>query len=105
MYRNADRQYEAKDEWDIYLNYENGQPSAAGYCRDCDILMEIYGIDYLDNHYQPAAMRNLVAKLANACKQRGRNYLCFFGDAENQKDLLDLGFHCVGEYVMYTKKA
>ena len=104
MYWNADRLYDAMDEWYIYLYCENTEPAAAIYCRDCGILMEIFGVDFKNGRYHREAFRALLAKILNECKQRGKKNMCFFGDDENQRDILDMGFHCVGEYVLFVKK-
>ena len=104
MYWNADRLYDAMDEWDIYLYCEDQEPSAAIYCRDCEILMEIYGVDFEDGHYHREVFRELVTKALNDCKRHGKKNMGFFGDYENQTDILDIGFHCVGEYVLFVKK-
>lgn len=104
MYWNADRLYDAMDEWDIYLYYEDDEPTAAIYCRDCEILMEIYGVDFKNECYQKTAFRTLVTKVLNECKRNGKKNMCFFGEAENQTDILELGFRCIGEYVLFVKK-
>ena len=100
MYWNADRLYEAMDEWDIYTYRDN----AAIYCRDCEILMEIYGVDFVDGRYHKDAFFALVTKVLNECKQNGKKNMGFFGDSENQSDILEIGFHCVGNYVLFVKK-
>lgn len=104
MYWNADRLYDAIDEWIIYLYRENTEPTAAIYCRDCDILMEIYGVDFKDGRYQKNAFQALVTKVLNECKRQGKKNMVLFGDDENQSDILELGFHCVGEYMLFAKK-
>lgn len=100
MYWNADRLYDAMDEWDIYLYGD----TAAIYCRDCEILMDIYGVDFEDGSYHRDAFCALVTKVLNECKRQGKKNMGFFGDNENQADILDMGFHCVGEYVLFAKK-
>lgn len=105
MYWNADRLYSALDEWNIYIYYENGNPSATIYCRDCDVLMEIFGVDFKDNQYQSDAFCALVTKVLNECKRGEKKNMVFFGDVENQQDILDMGFRCIGEYLLYVKKA
>lgn len=103
MYWNADRLYEAMDEWYIYLYCDNTEPVAAIYCRDCDILMEIFGVDFKNGRYHKEAFRVLLAKVLNECKRQGKKSMCFFGDYESQRDILDMGFSCVGEYVLFVK--
>lgn len=102
MYWNADRLYESLDHWDIFMCHENGEPTAAIYNRDAEILMHIYGVDYQNNIYQPEAFRILMAKTLNECKRNNKTSMVFFGDEENQQDALAMGYHCVGEYVMFA---
>lgn len=103
MYWNADRLYEALDKWDIFLYYEDGAPSAAIYNRDAETLMHIYGLDYRDQVFNPSAFRVLMAKALNECKRNGKKYMVFFGEQQDQQDALDMGYACVGEYVLFTK--
>lgn len=104
MYWNSDRLYEALEEWEIYVYFEDGEPAAAIYNRDSQVLMHIYGVDYKNNVYQPKAFRLLMAKALNECKRNGKKYMVFFGEQQDQQDALELGYTCVGEYVLYTKR-
>lgn len=103
MYWNSDRLYGALDKWDIYLYFENGEPTAAIYNRDAEILMHIYGVDYKNNVYQPTAFRTLMTKVLNECKRKGKKYMVFFGEQQDQQEALNLGYTCIGEYVMFAK--
>lgn len=102
MYWNAERIYNALNRWNIWMLEENGQAQAAIYIRDSETLMEIYGVDYRDCHFQKDAFLKLLSKALNECKQSGRKYMVFFNDDETQEDVLQMGFHCVGEYRMFA---
>ena len=86
------------------MYYENGEPTAAIYNRDAEILMEIFGVDFKDGLYRDDIFRTLTVKALNEDKRRGKKYMIFFGEEECQRTLLDIGFHCVGEYVLFEKK-
>lgn len=103
MYWNADRLYESLDHWDIFVYYENGEPTAAIYNRDAEILMHIYGVDYQNNIYNSSAFRILMAKALNECKRNGKKYMVFFGEQQDQQEALAMGYTCVGEYVLFAK--
>lgn len=104
MYWNSDRLLEDLDNWMIWLLYEEKKPAAAIYCRDAKILMEIFGVDFHVGIYREDAFRVLVAKALNECKRSGKKSMVFFNDAESQQAALELGFHCVGEYVLFAKQ-
>ena len=104
MYWNADRLYEAIDKWDIFVYYQDGKPAAAIYNRDAESLMHIYGIDYVDNIYCPGAFRVLMCKVLNVCKKNGKKHMVYFGEQRDQQEALDLGYRCVGEYKMFSRR-
>lgn len=102
MYWNADRIYSALDSWNIWMLEENGRAQAAIYVRDSGMLMEIYGVDYQGGHYRENAFLKLLTKVLNECKQNGKKHMVFFNDDETQEAVLQMGFHCVGEYRMFA---
>lgn len=104
MYWNSERLFQALDQWDIWLSYQNETPAAAIYYRDEDILTEIFGVDFVGNRFEERAFRLLMIKALNDCKQKGCQHMVFFNDEESQQAALDCGFACVGEYVCYYKK-
>lgn len=103
MYWNSDRLLEDLDNWTIWLLYDEKQPAAAIYYRDAEILMEIFGVDFCEGIYREDAFRILVSKALNECKRSGKKSMVFFNGEESQQAALDLGFHCIGEYVLFVK--
>lgn len=104
MYWNSDRLYDALEDWKIFVYYEHGEPAGAIYNRDAKTLMHIYGVDYRNNVYNAEVFRILMAAALNECKRNGKKYMVFFGEAQDQADALALGYTCIGEYVLYTKR-
>lgn len=104
MFWNSDRLYEALDEWQIFLNYQNGKPNGAIYYTDKDILVEIFGVDFIEEKFNETVFRQLLIRVLNECKQNEKKFMVFFNDEESQKTVLELGFTCVGEYVLYIRQ-
>lgn len=104
MYWNSDRLYAALDQWDIWMYYDEGKPAAAIYYMDARVLVEIFGLDFDNNRYDENIFCGLLAKALNECKRQGKQYVVFFNDDESQPGALRMGFRCVGEYVLFTKK-
>lgn len=104
MYWNTNRLCDDLDNWGIFVHYEEKIPSAAIYYRDSEILMHIYGLDYRDNVYQASVFHTLMTKALNECKREGKKWMVFFGEQQDQQEALALGYRCVGEYVLYTRR-
>ena len=98
-YWNAERIYQTLDAWSIYLLYKNDMVAGAAYARDG----EIYGIDYAHG-YDEDVYKALVTKILNELKRAGYRHLVFFSDDQTQDAGIELGFQCVGEYVLYAKR-
>lgn len=104
MYWNSDRLWEDLEHWEIFLYYRDQRPAGAIYYTDEDVLVEIFGVDFADNRFDEDVFRRLLTKALNDCKESGKKYMVFFNDKESQSITLDMGFHCVGEYVLFVKK-
>lgn len=104
MYWNCDRLYDALADWDIFVYYEAGEPAGAIYNRDSEILMHIYGVDYRNDVYNPEVFRILMAAALNECKRGGKKYMVYFAEDMDQAEALAMGYHCVGEYVLFTNR-
>lgn len=102
MYWNSDRLYEDLEQWEIYLCYREGQPAGAIYYTDEDVLSEIFGVDFPEGQFDAEAFRSLLTEALNRCKGSGKKYMVFFHDDESQSITLDMGFTCVGRYVLHT---
>lgn len=104
MYWNCDRLHEKLDDWTIWLYYQKEEPCAAIYYKDESILTEIFGVDFLDGKFDSVAFRMLLRTALNDCKAKGCEHMVFFNDDESQQVTLDLGFRCVGEYLLCYKE-
>ena len=104
MYWNSDRLFSALDNWKIYLYSANGITKGAIYYMDEKVMLEIFGVDFLDNVYDSTVFKALLTKSLNEGKRSAAKHFCFFTDQNSHPDSLELGFHPVGEYVCYWKK-
>lgn len=100
MYWNVERIYENLEDWNIYLYYKKKSPVGAVYFRE----EEIYGIDYINGEFDKEVYYALLACVLNYGKNTGMERIVFFQDAESHDSAIEMGFLCVGEYVLYVKK-
>lgn len=98
-YWNSERIYATLSEWMIYLLYRDGM--AVGYI--CARDGEIYSVGYRDHLFDQCTYKALVTAILRDLKAAGYRHMTFFNDEESQSAALEIGFSCVGEYVLYTK--
>ena len=103
MYWTCDRLYENLGSWCIWICYQEGLPMAAIYHTDEKIQCEIFGVDFKAGRYNERIFRSLLTKVLNECKRRGKKYMIFFNDDQTQQTALDIGFTCVGKYMLFAK--
>lgn len=103
MYWNCDRLYADLENWEIYLQYEGKEPVGAIYYTDEQVLVEIFGVDFVGDRFEKTVFRSLLVKVLNDCKKSGKKYMVFFNDDQTQETVLDMGFTCVGQYVLYIR--
>lgn len=105
MYWNSERIKKALDDWSIYAYYENGQMLGALYCLNEGLMLEIFGIDFLDGVFREDCYRALMAECLNDAKNRGDKHLTYFAEEERELAILqEFGFHGIGTYVCYSKR-
>jgi len=104
MYWNCHKIFESIDKWKIFVYYNNDEPQGAIYFTDFKIMIEIFGIDYVDGIYNEETFKMLMIKALNEGKSIGAKHLTFFNDEGSQEVLLELGFKYVGQYVCYLVK-
>ena len=97
-YWSAERIFRTLNEWLIYLLYwEN---IAVGYI--CVRNGDIVSLGYGDNTFDKSAYKSLVTVILRDLQVAGYKKLIFFNDdEESQSAALELGFSCVGVYVLY----
>ena len=102
-YWNCERIYESIDEWTIFVYNQGSAPVAAVFSTGSAGYFEIYGVEFTSETRQIHIISELLIALLNEYAQMGAKYLTYLCD-EAEKDVLrELGFRCVGQYVLYTK--
>lgn len=109
MYWNTDRLQEAinqqaRKQWHIYLYYREGKAVAAIYFIYTPLLMEIFGVDYDQQIFDPMLFKNLVIKALNVAKLDQQRYLTYFADVQESPLLKAIGCHFVTSYMAYQIK-
>lgn len=98
-YWSSERIFSTLNEWLIYLLYREG--IAVGYI--CARNGEIFSLGYRDDIFDKSAYQALVTVILRDLQAAGYQHMIFFNNEESQSAALDLGFSCVGEYVLYMK--
>lgn len=106
MYWNSDRLYKAllnetKYPWHMYLYYENDKAIGSIYFTYVRRMMEIFGIDILDNK---EIIKPLIIKALNKSKEDGLETMCVFAEEDESKILKEIGLNYICKYVMYWNK-
>ena len=98
-YWNSERILSTLNEWIVYLLYR--EEIAVGYI--CARDGEIFSLGYHNNVFDKSVYKALVSVILRDLKAAGCGYMTFFNDEESQPSALELGFSCIGEYVLYVK--
>lgn len=105
MYWNSERIKKELDDWRIYGYYEDGRLLGAIYCLNEGLMLEIFGIDFLDGRVWEDCYRALMAGCLNDAKNRGDRHLAYFAEEERELGILqEFGFCRTGTYVCYIKR-
>lgn len=96
-YWNSERIFQTLNEWSIYLLYRDD--AVAGYI--CARNGDVVGLGYRNDIFDKSVYKALVPVVLRDAQAAGYKHLIFFNDEETQPAALELGFHCVGEYVLY----
>lgn len=102
MYWNADRIWEALDQWTLHVCRDERSVRGAVACMDEGISAEIFGFLYAGG-YDEQVHRSLLAACLNATKSAGKRHLTYFTDRGEANWLCELGFRRVSDYVCYEK--
>ncbi len=102
-YWNCDRIFETLEDWSVFVYNSGGAPIAAIFLTGADGHFEIYGIEFADGIFRKDISRELLKVSFCACKRQGAKYMTYFCKEEEKRLLNELGFKCVGQYVLYTK--
>ena len=104
IYWNSDRIYNNFENWRIYIYKEKDKVLGAIYSMDANILLEVFGIDYINNIVSDEIYENLLIAFINEAKKDGVKHIVYFNEYEEElKFLKSIGFKSLGEYRYYLK--
>ncbi len=107
MYWNSDRLFDEieNDKWNLYLYYKGDIPVATIYFIYTPTLMEVFGLDFIDNILNEKVFTSLVIKAVNDTKNYGLKHSVIFTEKAVETELLDkLHFKCIGKCLTFSKK-
>ena len=103
-YWTAEKIFEEFDKWNIYVTRKNGEITGAIYYIDEKLMLEIFGVNFLNGQFDENIFRSLMVKCLNEGKKSGSGFIDFFSEEKEHPVLLELGFKSVGEYRCYKRK-
>lgn len=101
---NADRIFESIDDWTIFAYNQGDTPMATIFLTGDEGHYEIYGVEFVDDVFSESTFGKLVVASLNACKRLDAKYMTYFCGEEEKQILNELGFRCIGQYVLYIKE-
>ena len=103
-YWNADRIFETIDDWTIFIYNHADVPAAAVFLNGDDDYYEIVGLEFTDGVFCEGMFRELLTASLGECKRLDAKYMTYFCGEDEKPILSELGFKCVGQYVLYIKE-
>lgn len=103
-YWNVERIFETIDNWIIFVYNQADAPVATVFLSGDNGHWEVYGIEFSGGVFCEKAFRGLMTASLRECKDLGAKYMTCFCEDECEKRILgEIGFRCVGQYVLYIK--
>lgn len=102
-YWNPDRIFETIDDWTVFIYNQADTPVAAVFLKGDDGYFEIYGAECAEGVFREDVFRELLTASLVECKRLGAKYMTYFCGEDEKHILSELGFKCVGQYVLYMK--
>lgn len=102
-YWDAARILQTIDDWTIFVYNQNGKPTASVIFRAEGGAYEIFALDGAQGAAATEAARSLLTAALRACEDMGAAHLTYFCPDGQRQLLKELGFRCVGQYMLYTK--
>lgn len=103
MYWNADRIWEAFDQWTLHVYRDEQGVLGAVACMNDDVAAEIFGFQCVAG-CDECIHRALLVSCINAVKSVGTRHLTYFTDRGEAEWIAETGFRRVSDYVCYKKR-
>lgn len=97
IYWTSDRLLEKLKDWNLFSYCDGGQVIASIY----ESKNEIFGVDFRKGCFDREIFKKLVYKVLNTCKKNQAKRITFFNDSDTQEIVMEMGFRCVCDYVLY----
>ncbi len=105
MYWNSDKLYDElrsdNSTWKLYMLIQDGVNIGNIYFLYLDKMVEIFGIDYIDDMFCKNNMMNLLIRALNQSKSDGNKYLTFFANEHESDVLKELKLDYIAKYMLY----
>lgn len=102
-YWNCDRIFAKIDDWAIYIYNQANMPVATVFLTGDNGHYEIFGVEFVNGVFQEDMFRELLTASLGECKRLGAKYMTYFCREEEKHILQELGFKCIGQYVLFVK--
>lgn len=103
-YWNAERIFEAIDDWTIFVYNQESMPIASVFLAGDNGHYEIYGVEFGEGAFNECVFRELLNASLSECKSMGAKYMTYFCGEDERAVVSKLGFRCIGQYVLLIKK-
>lgn len=103
-YWNETRIFETLDDWTIFVYNRENLPSATVFFKGRNQYYEIYGTEFANGIFREDAFRDLLKAALRQCKITGAKYMTYICGKNEKPILHELGFQCVGQYILYIKE-
>lgn len=103
-YWNADRIFEAVDNWTIFVYMQENEPLATVFSTGKGECREVFGAEFRGGVFNGEMFCELLMRTLSECKNTGAKHLTYLCGKTESKTLTALGFRLVGEYVLYIKE-
>lgn len=109
MYWNSERLKEKyfsdEKKWHLYLSMNGENAEGCIYFVFVGNIMEIFGIDFLNDVFDKEIMRDLFIKSLNMSKNSGKvRYMYFFTESDEEQEIVSrAGMKHIGDYKLFRR--
>lgn len=103
VYWNCERIYENLDKWIVFVYKQNDEILGTVFLTGKNEYFEIFGVEIADIEIKDAVYLQLLSAALNECKIKKGKALTYFCPDKEKEFLNQLGFKCIGQYLLYIK--
>lgn len=102
-YWNCERIYATLDQWIIFIYRQNEECLGMVFLTENNRCFEIFGMEFVNDAIKEKIYIPLMLAALHECKQKEGKALTYFCAEDEKKYLSQLGFKCIGQYLLYIK--